>query len=258
MKRFVFETEQLFLTAVRLFFYSLKGGNSCVVCGEHTSCLPVCNRCEQRCFSFPAAWDRARCGLCGKALVSAQGKCVRCRSGNVLAHVDRVFPLFSYRLWNKTLLFDWKIRGERCLSAFFAGKIAFFLRSMNLASVVVVPVPPRKGKIREKGWDQIDELARFLRWRYGFRILSVLRRGTRQEQKKLDRDGRFSHIKNAYALRPQRQLSRILKPFGNVMPEEVCLVDDVSTTGSTLESCSAVLKSAGVRKVYAVTLFTVE
>ena len=55
-----------------------------------------------------------------------------------------------------------------------------------------------------------------------------------------------------------RKLKRILKPFMGKIPEEVWLLDDVSTTGATIESCSYVLKSAGVKKVYAVTLFTVD
>ena len=41
-------------------------------------------------------------------------------------------------------------------------------------------------------------------------------------------------------------------------PEKVILVDDVFTTGSTLEACCQALKSAGVKKVFCVTLFIVD
>ena len=248
MKQFVFEAWQFVLYGMRLLVSVLAGGNSCVVCGRNTALLPVCGECNSRFFSVPVGleWEH-RCSVCGKELLSLQGKCMKCRSESVLVHTDRVFPLFSYRLWNKTLLFTWKIQGERALSPFFAEKAFVLLRDLGVS--VVVPVPPRKGKIRKKGWDQINELARFLKWRYGFNIHEILERCSVQEQKKLTREQRLEHIKNAY---------RLSNSFRGEIPEEVCLLDDVCTTGSTLESCSAVLKAAGVKKVYAVTLFTVD
>ena len=88
----------------------------------------------------------------------------------------------------------------------------------------------------------------FLEKRYGLRVMRLLERNTSGQQKKLSRSQRLESIKTAYSL----------KPFTGLLPQEVTLVDDVCTTGSTLESCAEILKSAGIEKVHAVTLFTVD
>ena len=69
--------------------------------------------------------------------------------------------------------------------------------------------------------------------------------GASQQQKKLSRAERLEHIKNSY----------VLKVYSGTLPESICLIDDVCTTGSTLESCASVLKAAGIRRVNAITLF---
>ena len=53
----------------------------------------------------------------------------------------------------------------------------------ELGVKVVVPVPPRYGKIKEIGWDQVDELCNILEHRFGFKILRVLERKSVFQQK---------------------------------------------------------------------------
>jgi len=179
---------------------------------------------------------------------------MRCRRERLLVHTDAVFPLYSYRLWNSVLLFRWKIQGFRALSPFFAARTASALKTLPKACVVV-PVPPRPGKIRKKGWDQIEELCRFLEYRYGYDVCRILERRTKGEQKKLGRGARLESIGKIYALKSEKAFKRELKRFGGKVPKNLCIVDDLFTTGVTLESCAAVLKSAGAEKVFAVTLF---
>ena len=91
-----------------------------------------------------------------------------------------------------------------------AEKIAEISKSWNSKGLIlpVVPVPPRPGKIRQKGWDQIDELCFYLRNLYGIETLPFLRRLTRFQQKKLNRLHRLEQIKNAFVLRPQKEIQK--------------------------------------------------
>ena len=123
---------------------------------------------------------------------------------------------------------------------------------------VVVPVPPRPGKIQEKGWDQIDELCGQLKYRFGFTILPLLERKSTGQQKKLDREERLKTIGKSYFLVGQKEVQKLLKPFKGEFPNRVCIIDDVCTTGSTLENCAQVLKEAGIKVVEAITLFSVD
>ena len=179
-----------------------------------------------------------------------------CREKPVLKSTDCVIPLFSYRLWNRELMFRWKMQEERNFSPIFAKLLSEILRKTG--NEVIVPVPPRKGKIRKNGWDQIEELCCFLEKRYGFRVLRILERNTSGQQKKLSRTQRLESIKTAYQLCSRKLVLNALKPFSGKLPDTVCLVDDVCTTGSTLESCAEILKKEGIKTVNAVTLFTVD
>lgn len=234
----------------------LAGGGECAVCGGRCGAVPVCGTCAKAYF-MPDAGTAERCSVCGKKLISEHGACMQCRSEELLKHTDVVLPLYSYRLWNSVLLFRWKIDGERALSPFFAERFAAALAVLP-QGFAVVPVPPRPGKIRKKGWDQIDELSTFLELRWKYCVCRILERSTTKEQKALDRTERLETIGRSYSLKTGRRLKRGLRAADGLMPETVCLIDDVVTTGATIESCASVLKSAGVKKIYAVTLFTVD
>ena len=251
-----FETGQFLVAMFRLLYVFISGGEKCAVCGSLVFLRPVCKSCMKKHFSVSRIMESARCECCGKELLSMKGKCMVCRETPVLKSTDRVFPLFSYRLWNRELMFRWKMQGERYFSPLFARLLYEVLKSTGERNIV--PVPPRKGKIRKDGWDQIEELCVFLEKRFGFRVLRLLQRNTAWQQKKLSRSERLESIKSAYSLRSPPVLEKILKPFSGHLPESVCLIDDVCTTGSTIESCARILKEAGVKKVDAVTLFTVD
>lgn len=99
-----------------------------------------------------------------------------------------------------------------------------------------------------QGWDQVQELAEFLKFKYDYNVQNLLERNSVIEQKTLDREQRLNSIGKSYFFR--KNITDI--------PEVVCLIDDVITTGSTIESCARVLKSVGIKKVFVVSLFTVD
>lgn len=256
MENFFFEMNQLLIDTIRLFYSYIRGGYDCVVCGKKTYINMVCSDCVKNYFSIDKVFKEKRCEYCGKILISSKDSCLKCREQRILMHTDKVVPMFSYRLWNKELLFRWKINGERTNSAFFAKLVSETL--MRLGEETIVPVPPRKNKIQLNGWDQVDELCTFLGKRYGFKLLKVLVRNTVEQQKKLNRVERLQTIKNAYSMCDLPVLEKALKPFGGKLPEKVCLIDDVCTTGATIENCACILKEAGVKIVDVVTLFIVD
>ncbi len=168
-----------------------------------------------------------------------------------MQNVDRIFPIFSYRLWNENLLCRWKLEGERSLSLFFASKVKERLKDLRkeVGDYALVPVPPRKGKIRKEGWDQIDELSKILKFLYDEAVLELLERNSFVQQKTLSREQRLETIENAYSLR---------KKINFPLPERVIILDDVMTTGATLEGIAKILKKNGVKEVYGLTIFTVD
>ena len=106
---------------------------------------------------------------------------------------------------------------------------------------VVVPVPLHPRREYERGFNQAEDLARQL----GLPVTPLLKRVVHtQSQIELPKHRRRENVKTAFRYRPSAV---------SVMPQIVVLVDDVSTTGSTLEACARVLKGAGVKEVRALT-----
>jgi competence protein ComFC len=253
----LFKLKQVLLCIMRESLVFMDGGTECAVCGTVCGAVPICRQCRDRFFFVQPVGSVMRCRGCGKVLVSEQDECMQCRTEPVLKHTGVVYPLFSYRLWYTTVLFRWKIQGEHALSPFFAELIHNRLRQFQ-SDVVLVPVPPRPGKIRWEGWDQIDELCSFLKYRWNYTVCRLLVRASKTEHKKLDRKQRVNTIGNSYYIKKGKALNSALRVCGGRLPEEVCLIDDVITTGATIECCALVLCNAGIHSVNAVTLFIVD
>ncbi len=256
MECFLFKLKFIFVTGIRFVLSFVNGNQKCIICGKNVSIVPLCKTCKQQYFSVKVALEKERCSCCGKILISTKECCMQCRENKVLIETDKVIPLFSYRLWNKELMFLWKIKGQRALSFEFAKMYYEALKIMNVS--VIVPVPPRKGKIKANGWDQIDEVCQFLEFWFGLKKFSVLLRLTKTQQKKLNRVDRLETIQSAYSLVSEKVLKKELKKFNGLLPEKVCIIDDVCTTGATLESCAGLLKELKIKTIYALTLFSVD
>jgi ComF family protein len=106
---------------------------------------------------------------------------------------------------------------------------------------VAVPVPLHPSRRRERGFNQAEDLARHV----GLPIVAALRRARRTlPQADLPESKRHGNVKNAFA--PGKD--------GRLIPGLiVVLIDDVSTTGATLDACARVLKECGAREVRALT-----
>lgn len=256
MNKILFIVKNVIKIVLRLFFSVTNNGNECLVCGSKSFIYPVCKKCIKKYFNINNVLNTRRCKFCGKELLSEEEICMQCRKDRIVNNVDKLIPLFSYRLWNKELMFYWKSMEIRSLSFLFAKMICEALKKMDIS--VIVPVPPRPNKIQMKGWDQIQEMSSFLEYVFGFKVLNLLERKTEIQQKKLDRKERLETIGMSYCLKDKKSLDANLKCVGGILPEKVCIIDDVCTTGSTIESCSQLLKKTGIKSVYAVTLFIVD
>ncbi len=233
-------------------FSSIGFVNECVICGSEASGIPLCPRCYRNLKSenLGCSNSSSLCSLCGKPLVSEQSLCMNCRSASsLLQDFSGVHFSFEYLLKKKALLFHWKIAEERQLTFFFAEVMADLLNKCY-PGVTVVAVPPRPHKIRQKGWDQIQDLVYVLRFFYGVRVISPLLRKSDTEQKHLSKEERLGH-KGAVYEADSRWLRK------NQVPEEVVLLDDVITTGVTMQTCARLLKEIGVKKVFGAALFCV-
>lgn len=110
----------------------------------------------------------------------------------------------------------------------------------------LVPVPLHRSRQRDRGYNQAELLAREFARRTGLGIWPALVRGrATQRQHSLDRATRLRNLSQAMELSTVRPPADAL----GAMPT-VLLVDDILTTGATLEACAGILRAAGVPAVY--------
>ena len=224
----------------------------CAICGAGLAGMEepwfgVCETCRGRIAADCAeSGARERCDCCGKPLISERGRCLSCRNGEERAF-DRIVVFFPYTGRYRRLLRAYKFGKSIALGNFFAEHIRAALDTLaGGACCGVVPVPPRPGKIKKAGWDQVEYLAALLEeGRSGggnWRVSRCLKRLPSGVQKKLSREDRQKNLRGRI---------RLVKPA----PKTAVLIDDVMTTGSTMDACAAALKAGGAEKVYGICLF---
>lgn len=252
-RRAVFSAGQFSNKALRSFFSLVISPAPCILCGAQSAGISLCTACRRQLDeeAVMAVMNVNRCRMCGRPLLSEHGICTTCRVNPLFEGLDGVYPLFTYILSKKKLLYSWKIAWQHNLTEVFAGYLADAVKKAY-PECLIVPVPPRPGKIRKTGWDQIEDLSRFLELKHGLPVMRLLRRTEAVQQKKLSKEERAEHSKHSYVL-DEKAVCRI----EGRLPEHVVLIDDVITTGSTVSACATVLKEAGIKKVSAVSLFIV-
>lgn len=216
---------QYFTDAVRLIVVALLGVPNCRVCGKYSPHFPICKECDEQHF--------------GVFLNEIKRKCT--------VSINEIYSLYPYQLWNPHIFTDWKLRGELIFTKFYAQKLyaLILLIKAKYPSINFVIVPPREGKILQQGFDQMDELRKLLHNKYNIDFLNLLSRQTSTEQKSLNVKGRLATIGKSYTLQDEYTL----------VPSQICIIDDLITTGATIESCAMELRRAGAQTIIAISIY---
>ncbi len=111
----------------------------------------------------------------------------------------------------------------------------------------LIPVPLHRWRLMRRRYNQATLLAKALSQRINLPILTntLIRSKRTASQGHMTPKERRKNVRNAFVVRD---------PKGLLKGKSITLIDDVWTTGATLEACTAGLKKAGVEKVYVLTL----
>lgn len=217
---------------------------SCAACGElleHPTRGPVCRGCWHSILPLtPPLCDRCGDPLPSWRVISRPlAVCPRCRRRP--PYVARAAAVGAYDGALRAIVHAIKYEGRRSLARPLAGLIRQSCSAVLDGADFVVPVPLHPSRRRSRGFNQAIDLARHL----GPRAVRALKR-TRAtpSQTGLPAVQRHRNMRDAFA--PARRAP-------NLTGTIVVLVDDVSTTGATIDSCARVLAQMGAREVRAVT-----
>lgn len=197
--------------------YLCRGGAESLLCAACDADLPrlgpeLCPRC---------ALDSPGGQLCGRCLAQPP-------------HYDATFAVLAYAFPADVLVQALKFRGELALSSLFGRLLADRITHQSVDRVIAVPLSP--ARLRERGYNQSVEIARHV-LRAKLDLHTCQRTRDAPAQMGLPFDERRRNVRGAF------QCTRSL------IGERVAVVDDVMTTGATLDEVAKVLKGAGASRV---------
>lgn len=213
---------------------------ACALCGETTqNSRGLCDACLSE---LPVMKSLQYCERCAMPLtgngVSQARLCGRCQLVPPAWH--RCISCFEYADPVAWMIQAMKFNNELYYAALLGGLMAHTVagRLLELPDIIM-PVPLHRKRLGERGYNQALELARPVSRLLGIPVDSASCVRTRQgeAQSSLHADDREENIKGAFEVRR------------HVAAAHVAVVDDVMTTGSTVEALSLALTGAGVEKI---------
>jgi competence protein ComFC len=217
----------------------------CTVCstvigaGEY-----LCRGCEKKTTRIVSPFC-ARCSEPFEGAITSQFTCANCAHRTI--HFDAAVAAYRSRGTVRGIIHDFKYGRQIYLRHLVARWLCAALDDPRLRSHrfdVIVPVPLHSTRERERGFNQASLLAELLAAHVSIPSRPLLERiRCTTTQTALDRTERMENLHNAFRLRKN----------ANVRGLRVLLIDDVLTTGSTLNECARILKGAGAISVHAAT-----
>ena len=216
----------------------------CVVCKKAGSYL-----CE-KCFTYVSFDSKSLCLKCNNP------------SFNNLTHpsckrkyaIDGCFSALAYNKTAQKLIFNFKYKPyltdlKTVLTELFYESIIQneqFAKQIKLGDWIFVPIPLSSSKMRKRGYNQAEVLAKELGKKFNIPVQNLLLRTKETKtQVGLTNLQRKLNIKEAFQLKTQKS---------KLKNQNFLLVDDVVTTGSTLLEAARVIKRNGAQKVFGLTL----
>lgn len=212
---------------------------TCVLCagaGQPTN-FDMCVACANE---LPT--NAHACSQCGEQLGASGAQQLLC--GACLRKPPRYQSThcayrYSYPIDHlvRALKYHHRLAHARVLGELFARSLAHTRK--DSWPELLIPVPLSESRYRERGFNQANELAEQLRCRFSIPVCANLleRRRATREQAGLDRVGRRKNVRNAFAMRAP------------LLAKHIAIIDDVVTTGSTVNEIARVLRRAGAERI---------
>jgi len=209
-------------------------------------------------FFFPL-----QCVNCGR-LLAADNKdriCEDCLSRiiylnrpiDIRLSLDRIWSVAVYDGVLKELIHQFKYKEKKYLANSLGKLLVDFVEKYLKEERFdyIVPIPLEKARQKKRGYNQAELLARILGEAVDKPILTNLveRRKKTKPQFGLNREERFENLSGAFEISKSGE-----QDISTIAGKTVLLLDDLATTGATLNECARVFKEAGVSEVYGLVL----
>ncbi len=205
----------------------------CIGCGREGKYF--CDSCLQ---NLPMI-SPPICVTCGRPL-TVDGTCPGCIEGKV--EIDGIRAPFLFDGTIRKAIHEFKYRNLKDISLLLANFLNDYLLDNPLPANVLVPVPIHHNRLRERGYNQSSLIAHELGSICGMPVIEncLIRKINTPPQ-----------VRTASAIERRKNIADAFVCVNNRLEgKKVLLIDDVSTSGATLNTCAGILKSAGAASVW--------
>jgi len=219
---------------------------NCYLCGDRTGrYLPVCQGCEA---DLP--WNDQSCEICDLPMMNSGQVCDSCFLEPFSA--DRIFSAFQYRYPIDSLIRNFKYSNKRHLGRLLTQLLysRYLLKKdreiLLKKADLIIPMPISPQRYRDRGFNQASDIALWLGKQMQIPVMlnGIKRHHWDRHQASSTRQERKNNLSGIFEVR-KKQVKH---------ESTVIIVDDVITTGASIDSVALALKSVGVKKVVAVSL----
>lgn len=211
---------------------------------------PFCVHCQKLGYEVcPDCWNGIpqlsgvlTCSRCGKQI--AKGHiCRACR--DLSPAYDQLKSWANYDDTVREIVIGIKYQRRLGLVRYLTPAVAELIRNWRIDIDVMAPVPLGEKRLRERGYNQADLIARPLAktLRIPYHPPALRRVRETRSQVGLDAEERRSNLSSAFTANPE--ICR---------DQSILILDDIATTGATLDACAAALREVGAKNVFCVTV----
>lgn len=214
----------------------------CIVCDSElnkTTLFCICKDCLKTLPFIPST----ACIKCGTPMKNNDQHCTICKrdSFSFLAHRS----VIEYDGSIVNIVRSFKYFNAKYLATYLGNLLVAKYINENWAVDIVVPVPLHPIRQKERGFNQAELLAnQFKNVALNVNATSLMRIKHLPQQAKLSRNERLVNLKNSFMVDNSEQIK----------DKTILLIDDIFTTGQTMEACTKALLNAGAKNVYALSI----
>lgn len=215
----------------------------CPSCRRIVNNNSFCESCWKKLFFI----EKPYCVICGEQLnVKTDsdlicGKCIKFKY-----NFDRNFSVFIYNRTIAKAIYKFKFGRKTFLAEFFAKFLAKKTNNVKIDYLIAVPI--HKKRLKTRGYNQslllVKEVSKITNIPYISNLL--LKDKNTVPQSKLKSSKRKTNLKSVFNINK--------KYIENIKGKNIGIIDDVFTTGSTINECAKILKKSGANKVFGFTI----
>ena len=200
----------------------------------------ICGECKQKIKYL----EQPTCFKCGKTVKAEEEYCYDCREKE--HYFISGAAVFSYQ-YIRLSLYRFKYLGRQEYAHFYGGQMAYRMeeKRKQWKPDALLPVPLHKKKLKKRGYNQAELIARELGRYWGIPVITnlVVRSKNTRPMKEIVGTDRQNNLKKAFKL-----------GVNDVKLNAIIVIDDIYTTGSTIDAVSKLCLESGIRNVYFLTV----